>query len=209
VAGRRDVDDVGIRRMDPDPADRLGRRESHVLPGLSGVGRFIDAGSGDGRPEDVGLSRSEVDDVRIGLGDGDVADGYGRVLIEDRSPGDPGVLRLPQAARGGSDVDHVPAALGYFDVRGASADERAGAVEPVERTPLESGVRRSLFHRLMLLEPLQPQGGVGAFDFFLSLGGSLCRDRRAQEKSRKNHSNHEKSPFGLDHSDSLLNLWTK
>src|SRR4030095_14864884 len=43
VAQHRDIDEVGILRMDADPANELAVPEADVLPAASGIGRLVDA----------------------------------------------------------------------------------------------------------------------------------------------------------------------
>ena len=70
VAAGRDVDDVGVGRMDDDAGDRVRVGQAHVRPGLAAVDRFEDADAGLGAAEDVVLARPDPDDVlgRTGRG---------------------------------------------------------------------------------------------------------------------------------------------
>ena len=75
-----------------------------VLPGLAGVGGFVDAVAGLDVAADVGLAGADVDDVGIGRGDGEGADGLGGLVVEDRLPVDAAVAGFPDAARGNGGV---------------------------------------------------------------------------------------------------------
>ena len=106
MAEHRGEGDVGVRRMDDDLAD-LPLLLPDVLPGLAAVGGLVDAVAGHDVAADVGLAGADVDDVGIGRRDGDGADGRGRLIVEDRLPGEAAVGRLPDAAgRRGRVVDH-------------------------------------------------------------------------------------------------------
>jgi hypothetical protein len=61
----RDVDDIGIGRMDDDAADMMRFGKSHVLPGLAGIGGFIDAVPPVSRAGIVGLARAHPEDVGV------------------------------------------------------------------------------------------------------------------------------------------------
>ena len=65
VAGRGDVHDVGIRRMDDDARDGLRVGQAHVLPGAAGIRGLVDTDARHRRAEDVRLAGADPDDVRI------------------------------------------------------------------------------------------------------------------------------------------------
>ena len=68
---RADVDDVGVGRMDEDARDAAGLDEAHVLPGLAGVVRDVDAVAHDvAVADDPGFAGPDPDDVGIAVGDG-------------------------------------------------------------------------------------------------------------------------------------------
>jgi hypothetical protein len=65
MAERGDEQPVRILRVDVDHRDHLRVVETEMRPGLSGVGRLVDAvADGEVRPNDAG-SRTDIDDVRI------------------------------------------------------------------------------------------------------------------------------------------------
>ena len=179
--------------MDPDSPDGLRSRESHGLPGFSGVRGFIDSGPRHRGPEDIGFSGSDPDDIRIGVGDGDIADGQGRHLFENRLPGDTAVDRFPYPPDGGRDVDGVPASLGDGDVRAPSSDDIGPYV-----SPFESLVRSLALEGLVLFEPFEPDSRVRAFDL-LRRFGRLDRDGRDQAGRGRQDESQDKSPFHLFH----------
>ena len=86
-AERGDVDDVGILRVDDDPADVLRLAQPHVLPGLAAVGRLVDAVAPRRALAVVRFAGADPHDVRIGRVDGDVANRHRRLRVEDVLPG--------------------------------------------------------------------------------------------------------------------------
>ncbi len=119
-----DPGDVGIGRMEDDAGDVLGAVEPHVGPGLAGVERAVDAVADRGAVAQVPLAGAHPDDVRVPLEDGDGADRVHRLVVEDRQPGEAAVPRLPDAARGGPDVDRLRIGLDPFDRRDPAAHRR-------------------------------------------------------------------------------------
>src|SRR5690606_32209117 len=103
----RDPDDVGVRRMYEDTADRVRARESHVLPRLTTVRGLVDAGARVRAAEDVRLARAHPQDVRIRRREREIADGRRRRLLEDRLPRHTLVHGLPHAARRARHVHRV------------------------------------------------------------------------------------------------------
>ena len=106
-AGCRDVHDVGIRRMDDDPWDRVGRCQSHVGPCLARVDRFVDTRASHRTTEDVGLAGANPDDVRVRRGDGHLANRGRRGMLKYRLPSCPLVGRLPYPPGSSCYVDRV------------------------------------------------------------------------------------------------------
>src|SRR5262249_14375719 len=104
---------VRVGGVNEDLADLEGLVQAHVLPGLAAVDRFVDAVAvGDGVAR-VGLAGADPDDVAVGGGDADVADGDGGRAVELVIEGDAVVDRLEQAAGGGGDV--VAGRVGLVD----------------------------------------------------------------------------------------------
>ncbi len=100
VAEGRDIDDVRVLRMDADFADMAGRGEAHIAPRLAAVGGLIDAIPMRDITANRRLAHPRIDDVRVGLGDGNRADRRrGEEAVRDVAPGRAAVIRLPDAAR--------------------------------------------------------------------------------------------------------------
>ena len=84
--------------MDDHAADTACCPESHVRPGLAGVGRLVHTiAHGDVRT-DVRFAGADPDDGRIRHRHRQRARGVCVLLVEDRPPDDPSVGRLPDAA---------------------------------------------------------------------------------------------------------------
>ncbi len=167
---------VRIGRMDDDPRDGLGLGEPHVGPGLACVGGLPDPGAGVGAAEDVGLARPDPDDVLVGGGQGQVPDGGGDVVLEDRRPGHALVVGLPHASGGAADVDGVGAAsrLDHGHV-GDPTTEVDGAQELPRQRPEEGAV----LHGLVVGERRESLGG--AHRSVLSEGDVRCHGSRRDE----------------------------
>ena len=132
VAGRRDIDDVGVCRVNDDAADVLRVGEPHEGPRRAAVGRFVDAVAPRRALAVVRLAGADPDDVRVGARDGDVADRRRAEVVEDRRPRRSAVHRLPHAAGGRADVDRVGMAFVDRDVVDAPAGDGG-----TDRAPLE------------------------------------------------------------------------
>ena len=119
--------DVGIFGINDQAADGMGVCQADELPGGSGVDGFVDAVAAYYVATHAGFAGADVDDVRIGLGDGDGADGGRGVLcfVEDGLPIEATVGRFPDSA---GDRAHVVGVIlsdyaGYSD--NAASAERA------------------------------------------------------------------------------------
>ena len=100
---------VGIARVDRDLRDLPALAQAEVAPGASAVRRLVDAvARGEVGPLQP-LAAADIDDVGIGGGDGDGADGAGGLVVEDGRPGAAVVVRLPDAAVADADVEDVRA----------------------------------------------------------------------------------------------------
>jgi hypothetical protein len=84
--------------MDADAGDVPGVVEADVLPRPAGVGRFPDAVAVRDVAADGLLAAPDVDDVRVGLADGDGADRAAEEAVGDVLPRGPAVGRAPDAA---------------------------------------------------------------------------------------------------------------
>ena len=104
LAFGRDVDDVRVLGVDRDLGDEVALLQADLRPGLAGVGRLPDAVAVGARAGVHRLARAEVEDLRIGRRDGQVAHAHVAVLVEDGLEVRAGVLGLPEAAARGQDV---------------------------------------------------------------------------------------------------------
>ena len=120
-----DVDEVGVGGMDADACNGTGFGEAEVFPGAAGVGGFIDAiAVGGGDAADGVLAHADVDDVGVGRGDGDSADGRGfDEAIGDVAPGFAGVVRFVDASASGAEVVREGVVGDSGDGDGAAAAE--------------------------------------------------------------------------------------
>ena len=117
---------IGIVRVDDDLRDLLAIAQSEVPPGLAGVGGFVDAVAHGEIGALKAFAAADVDDVRIGRGDGDGADGAGGLAVEDGMPGAAEIVGLPDAAVVDADVE---------DIR-LTGDTGAPTVRPPRKGPI-------------------------------------------------------------------------
>ena len=103
---RRDVDGVGVARVDDDAADVLGALEADVRPRAAAVVALVDAVAVGDRPLRVVLAGADPDDVRALRVERDPADRVRALRVEDRLPRRAAVGRLPDAAGRRADVEH-------------------------------------------------------------------------------------------------------
>ncbi len=108
-----DPDDVGVARVDQDPADVLRALQSDILPALAAVDRLVDAVAVGHRALRVVLAAADPDGERVVRIDRHRADRERPLAVEDRRPGGAGVLGRPDAARG--DRDDPAKRLGRVD----------------------------------------------------------------------------------------------
>src|SRR5580698_5690289 len=102
---RADVHDVGIMRINDNAADLARVLQSDVCPGFAGVGRFVDAVAGAESGANVRLTGANVENVGIGWRDFDGANRRDGLAIENRSPSDAGIDRLPDSAIDSAEVE--------------------------------------------------------------------------------------------------------
>ena len=96
VSKRRDVDQLGVGRMDPDLGDVLSFRQPHVLPALAVVHRAVHAVAMGDVGTQAALAHPDVDDAGIGLGDRQRPDrGSFEVRIRDVAPARTRIVRPP------------------------------------------------------------------------------------------------------------------
>ena len=104
VADRRRVDDVRVGRVHDDAADPARSLQPHVGPRLAGVQRLPDAVADRHVGADERLAGPGPHDVGVRRRHGHFPDRVDRLVVEDRTPVDAAVLRLPQPARGRAGV---------------------------------------------------------------------------------------------------------
>src|SRR4030095_6139620 len=107
IAQYRDIDEVGILRMDADAADALAVLQADVLPAASGIGRLVDAVAVGDVEADRGLAGAGIDHVGIGGRHGDRAHCRGaHEAVRHAAPEDAAILGLPDAAGAGAEIEH-------------------------------------------------------------------------------------------------------
>ena len=89
------------------------------------------------------LARAHPDRLRVRWIESDFADGVGRLIFEDRSPGSSRVYRLPEASASRGDVPGAPAPRIDGDVSDAAPHHRGPDGPGLER--LDDGVDRVCF----------------------------------------------------------------
>ena len=116
-----------------DARDAAGLAQSHVLPGLAGVGRLVDAVAHHvAVANDPRLAGADPDDVGIGIGDGNGADRRDGLIVEDRHERLAAVGGLPHAAGRGAEIVGVGIAGHARDGRD-SAGRRGPHVAELQR----------------------------------------------------------------------------
>ena len=138
VAERRDVHRPRVRRMHEDPADVVGVLKTLVGPGGSAVVRDVNPVPPRAALPVRRLAGAHPDDRRIGGRDRDGADRGHLLVLELRDPGDPVVLGLPDARRGGADPEHLGIGLHDRDVVNAAAHDGRADVPPFD--PVQDGL---------------------------------------------------------------------
>jgi hypothetical protein len=83
VAEGGDEELVGIFGVDFDVGDHLEVAEAEMDPGFAGVGGLLNAVAGGEVGADDACAGADIDDVGVGGGDGDGADGAGGLVVEE------------------------------------------------------------------------------------------------------------------------------
>ena len=125
---------VGVAGIDPQAADVAAGGEPARLPGPAAVARAIDAVASGDVPAGGDLAGAHVEDGGIAGSHRQGADGGGRLVLEQRIPGAPGVGGLPDAAVGRAEVEGVRLPR---DSSGAGAPP---AAQRADETPAQAGV---------------------------------------------------------------------
>lgn len=96
VAQRRDIKDIGIVRMNADPADMAGLFQSQMSPASTGIGRPVYTIAVRYVASDRRLTHGGIDDVGVGPGDRERADAGARdEIVGNAARIDPAIDRLP------------------------------------------------------------------------------------------------------------------
>ncbi len=100
------IDQVGVLGMDAHLGDTVGILQTTMRPGLPPVGRLVDPVAMRDVAPDGGLAHADVEDVGIGRGDGDGADGRGgEKAVGDILPIRPAIGGLPDPTGAGPKVE--------------------------------------------------------------------------------------------------------
>src|SRR5882724_136836 len=134
MAQSGDEYDVWIRGMNDEFADVPGVLQSDIGPSLAGVIRTIDAVAEGDISADASFAGSRVNDVGIGIGDRDAADGGGGLFVEERIPGDAAVRGFPNTAGNGAKV------IGIGLARDTGDGQDPAAAKGTDQAPLHAGV---------------------------------------------------------------------
>src|SRR3989440_2532423 len=111
VPERRHEYDIGVSRMDNDRANVARVAQTDMLPSLAGVERFVDTVAVCEVAARTGLAGAHIDDIVIGVGDCDGANGCDLLLVEHRLPGDTGIGALPYTAGQAAEIPRRMVAL--------------------------------------------------------------------------------------------------
>src|SRR5579871_1424138 len=129
-----DEESVWVPRIDQDRGDLLSLAKSEMAPGFSAIRALVDSVA-DG---EVGalqaLAAPHIDDIGVGGGERDGADGSGGLVVEGGVPGAAVVVGLPDAAVVDADVEDIGLIGDSGRADGTSSAERS------DHAPLESGV---------------------------------------------------------------------
>src|SRR5436305_9981102 len=98
---------IGIAGIDGELRNLLAVAQAEVRPGLARVGRFVNAvANRQVRPMQP-LTAADIDNIGIGRGYGNRADGAGGLVVKDWLPGATVVVGLPYPAIAHADVKHA------------------------------------------------------------------------------------------------------
>ena len=146
------------------------------LPGAAAVATPVDPVAPGHVPPAHVLARPHPHDVRIGRIDGDIADGIGRLVVENGRPGDARVRGLPDATGSNRDVPGGGVLGVDRDVGDAAAHQRRA--DPAQREALGG---------------LVDDGGVGG----RGLGGLRARPRRSAGREGQGRDRERRESEGI------------
>ena len=111
LSGHTRVNRVAVFRIHENPGNALRIRQSHVVPTVATIGRFVDAVANRGAIARPGFAGAHPDGLwRLRI-DRNRANGLHRFLVEYRLESGAAVDGFPDAAAGGSHVNGQPPAL--------------------------------------------------------------------------------------------------
>src|SRR5580704_4508745 len=100
----RNIDDVRIRGIDDDPANRSRIAQADVLPGLAPIERFVDSVTMRDVATNTSFASPDINNIGIGGRNGEAADRRYVLLVEDGSPSHGAVGRFPDASAGRAEI---------------------------------------------------------------------------------------------------------
>ena len=141
------INDIRIVGVDQDPGDGEGLFQSHMGPGFTSVGGFPYSATRIGRTKDVGFSGANPYDVRVGRRDGQVANGGGALVFENRIEGNSLIDTFPDSTgcRGYPNGIVLTFGANSFHIGATAADVGRTDELPVQVT--EFGAVSHLFMR--------------------------------------------------------------
>ena len=152
VAERRDIDEIGIARMDADFGDVPRLREAEMRPRLARVGGLVDAIAMRDIATNRDFAHTDIDDVRVALRHRDGTDrGALEVAVGDVLPEDAAIFGLPDTATRRAHIEDL-IAHGIARHRDDAATPEGADQPPFERMQLVVSDCRSL--RVCHLSPL-------------------------------------------------------
>src|SRR5205085_11436663 len=151
MAEHGDEQTIGILRVNDDRADLLAVAQAEMLPRPARVGRFVNPITDRKVGALQAFAAADVDDFRVRWRDGNRPDRAGRLIVEDRLPGAPIVVRAPDAAVVDADIKDVRLA------RHADRADRAPAAMWADAAPLHALIK-------LLIERLREDRGRNTAD---------------------------------------------
>jgi hypothetical protein len=138
MAQRGDERDVGIARIHDDCADLLGIGQTDMRPSAAAVSRSVHSVAVGDVGAHVGFTRADVNDLRIAWRYRDRADRTDILGVENRFPGSPGVVTLPNAAIDRAEVEVIRFA------GNAGYRKRATATKRPDQPPVQTTKKRRI-----------------------------------------------------------------
>src|SRR5260370_5174481 len=130
MAKSSDEGNIGIGGMDNDGANVASVFQSDVVPGFAAIVRTVDAVTERDIAANAGFAITDINYIRIGIGDGNSADGRGGLLLEEWIPVVARIGGFPDAAGDSAKIESVGLA------RDSGYSNDASSTEWVEKAPL-------------------------------------------------------------------------